>query len=273
MQSAFFKIANVIPFDKAVEQMKKAIQKSYGKKGEDIVNMNYAAVDAGGDAVVKVEIPAEWASIEDKGFVHVSDASCPEFVRKIVEPINGLKGDDLPVSAFTGREDGTWENGTAAYEKRGIAVNVPEWKIENCIQCNQCAYVCPHAVIRPFLRNGDRSSRFGRRVEAGAGRDEGLQVPHPDFAARLYGLQQLRGRLPRQGEGAGDETARIAAAPAEELGLYRNRISATSEVVDKTQERSRTCSSHNRSSSSQAPAQAAARLPISRLFRSCSARR
>ena len=151
MQSAFFKIANVIPFDKAVEQMKKAIQKSYGKKGEDIVNMNYAAVDAGGDAVVKVEIPAEWASIEDKGFVHVSDASCPEFVRKIVEPINGLKGDDLPVSAFTGREDGTWENGTAAYEKRGIAVNVPEWKIENCIQCNQCAYVCPHAVILSLI--------------------------------------------------------------------------------------------------------------------------
>ena len=169
MQSAFFKIANVIPFDKAVEQMKKAIQKSYGKKGEDIVNMNYAAVDAGGDAVVKVEIPAEWASIEDKGFVHVSDASCPEFVRKIVEPINGLKGDDLPVSAFTGREDGTWENGTAAYEKRGIAVNVPEWKIENCIQCNQCAYVCPHAVIRPFLATETEAAASGVEWKQGLG--------------------------------------------------------------------------------------------------------
>lgn len=122
--------------------MKHAILKSYGKKGEDIVNMNYAAVDAGGNAVEKVEVPAEWAQIEDKGFTHPSDASYPEFVRKIVEPINGLKGDDLPVSAFNGREDGTWENGTAAYEKRGIAVNVPEWQIANCIQCNQCAYVC-----------------------------------------------------------------------------------------------------------------------------------
>ena len=141
MQSAFFKIANVIPFEKAVEEMKHAILKSYGKKGEDIVNMNYAAVDAGGNAVEKVEVPAEWAQIEDRGFEHASNASYPEFVRKIVEPINGLKGDQLPVSAFNGREDGTWDNGTAAYEKRGIAVNVPEWQIANCIQCNQCSYV------------------------------------------------------------------------------------------------------------------------------------
>ena len=164
MQSAFFKIANVIPFDKAVDEMKHAILKSYGKKGEDIVNMNYAAVDAGGNAVVKVEVPAEWAQIDDNGFAHVSDASYPEFVRKIVEPINGLKGDDLPVSAFTGREDGTWENGTAAYEKRGIAVNVPEWKIENCIQCNKCAYVCPHAAIRPFVLDAEEMKGFNAPV-------------------------------------------------------------------------------------------------------------
>ena len=169
MQSAFFKIANVIPFDKAVDEMKHAILKSYGKKGEDIVNMNYAAVDAGGNAVVKVEVPAEWAQIDDNGFAHVSDASYPEFVRKIVEPINGLKGDDLPVSAFTGREDGTWENGTAAYEKRGIAVNVPEWKIENCIQCNQCAYVCPHAVIRPFLATEEEAAASGVEWKQGLG--------------------------------------------------------------------------------------------------------
>ena len=166
MQSAFFKIANVIPFDKAVDEMKHAILKSYGKKGEDIVNMNYAAVDAGGNAVVKVEVPAEWAQIDDNGFAHVSDASYPEFVRKIVEPINGLKGDDLPVSAFTGREDGTWENGTAAYEKRGIAVNVPEWKIENCIQCNQCAYVCPHATIRPFALTADELAAAPAQTKA-----------------------------------------------------------------------------------------------------------
>ncbi len=151
MQSAFFKIANVIPFDKAVEEMKHAIYKTYGKKGEDIVNMNYAAVDAGGAAVEKVEVPAEWAALTEPAAEAKSCGCKPEFVTKIVEPINNLKGDTLPVSAFNGREDGTWDNGTAAYEKRGIAVNVPEWVVDNCIQCNQCSYVCPHAAIRPFL--------------------------------------------------------------------------------------------------------------------------
>lgn len=148
MQSAFFRIAEVIPFDLAVKSMKKAIDKSFGRKGEDIVKMNYAAVDRGGD-VTKVEIPAEWAKLG-------ADASnarpnAPEFISKVVDPINSLKGDDLPVSAFAGREDGTFPAGTTAFEKRGIAVNVPEWVGENCIQCNQCSYVCPHAVIRPFL--------------------------------------------------------------------------------------------------------------------------
>ena len=158
MQSAFFKIANVIPFDKAVEEMKKAIYKSYGKKGEDIVNMNYAAVDKGGAEVIKVEVPAEWASLEDKPMEGFHNPRATEFVTKIVEPINALKGDDLPVSAFNGREDGTWENGTAQYEKRGIAVNVPEWLVDNCIQCNQCAYVCPHAAIRPFLMTEEEAA-------------------------------------------------------------------------------------------------------------------
>ena len=169
MQSAFFKIAEVIPFEKAVEEMKKAILKSYGKKGEDIVNMNYAAVDAGGNAVEKVEVPAEWASIEVKAAAATVDLSRPEFVRNIVDPINALKGDDLPVSAFNGREDGTWDNGTAAYEKRGIAVNVPEWNIENCIQCNQCSYVCPHAAIRPFLATEEEAAASGLAWKQGLG--------------------------------------------------------------------------------------------------------
>ncbi|MDE5578991.1 MAG: pyruvate:ferredoxin (flavodoxin) oxidoreductase [Alistipes sp.] len=169
MQSAFFKIANVIPFEKAVEEMKHAILKSYGKKGEDIVNMNYAAVDAGGNAVVKIDVPAEWASIEVKAAAHNVDMSRPEFVRNIVDPINALKGDDLPVSAFNGREDGTWDNGTAAYEKRGIAVNVPEWQIDNCIQCNQCAYVCPHAAIRPFLATEAEAAASGAEWKQGLG--------------------------------------------------------------------------------------------------------
>jgi pyruvate-ferredoxin/flavodoxin oxidoreductase len=148
MQAAFFKIAGVIPYEVAVEEMKKAIKKSYGLKGEDIVKMNNAAVDRGGE-VEKVAVPAEWANLKSEEHAHAGTA--PEFVENVVFPINNLKGDDLPVSAFRGREDGTWDNGTAAYEKRGIAVNVPEWVSENCIQCNQCAYVCPHAAIRPFL--------------------------------------------------------------------------------------------------------------------------
>ncbi|HAZ01229.1 MAG: pyruvate:ferredoxin (flavodoxin) oxidoreductase [Bacteroidetes bacterium GWA2_40_14] len=148
MQAAFFKIANVIPYDMAVEQMKKMAKKSFGNKGEEIVKMNYAAVDAGND-VIKVAIPAEWAKIDVKDIIVQSKN--PEFIRKFVEPINNLAGDDLPVSAFLGIEDGTLPSGTARYEKRGIAVNVPEWISDNCIQCNQCAYVCPHAAIRPFL--------------------------------------------------------------------------------------------------------------------------
>ncbi len=149
MQSAFFKITGVIPYDKAVDEMKKAIVKSYGKKGEKIVNMNFAAVEAGGKNVEKVEVPVEWKDIEvEKETV---DANRPEYITKIVDVMNAQKGDDLPVSTFVGAEDGTFRAGTAAYEKRGIAVKVPEWVPENCIQCNQCAYVCPHAAIRPFL--------------------------------------------------------------------------------------------------------------------------
>ena len=109
--------------------------------------MNYAAVEKGGD-VTKVEVPQQWASLNPAPAV---GRDVPEFVRNIVEPIEALRGDNLPVSAFNGREDGTWDAGTSQYEKRGVAVNVPEWQAENCIQCNQCAYVCPHAAIRPFL--------------------------------------------------------------------------------------------------------------------------
>lgn len=148
MQSAFFKIANVIPYEVAVEQMKKAIKKSFGNKGEEIVNMNNKAVERGGD-IIKVEIPAEWANINVQK--KKADNNLPEFIANVVNPINSLCGDDLPVSAFNGREDGTFPAGTTVYEKRGIAVDVPEWQSANCIQCNQCSYVCPHAAIRPFL--------------------------------------------------------------------------------------------------------------------------
>jgi pyruvate-ferredoxin/flavodoxin oxidoreductase len=148
MQSAFFKISEVIPYDKAVDEMKKAIVKTFGKKGEDIVNMNHAAVERGGE-VEQVEIPADWKNIEVKEKEDTREL--PDFIKNVVEPINAQEGDSLPVSAFAGREDGTFPAGTTAYEKRGIAVHVPEWVSDNCIQCNQCAYVCPHAAIRPFL--------------------------------------------------------------------------------------------------------------------------
>ena len=156
MQSAFFKVANVIPYEQAVEEMKKAIVKSFGKKGEDIVNMNRDAVDRGGE-VEKIEIPAEWKNLEEKEKAEVESNGLPDFVKNVAMPIQAQKGDDLPVSAFVGREDGTFPPGTTKYEKRGIAVNVPEWIPENCIQCNQCAYVCPHAVIRPFLLTGEET--------------------------------------------------------------------------------------------------------------------
>ena len=148
MQSAFFKIAEVIPYEVAVKQMKKAIEKSYGRKGEEVLKMNYAAVDKGGE-VVKVAVSADWANLVPEKQAAIAGA--PDFINNVVNPINMQKGDDLPVSAFNGREDGTFPAGTTQYEKRGIAVHVPEWNADNCIQCNQCAYVCPHAAIRPFL--------------------------------------------------------------------------------------------------------------------------
>ncbi len=155
MQAAFFKLAQVIPYEKAESEMKKAIQKTYGRKGEDIVKMNYAAVDKGSE-VMKVEIPSEWAGIKVEKEKDTRDI--PEFIREVAEPINRLEGDNLPVSAFRGREDGTFPPGTTIYEKRGVAVNVPEWLPNECIQCNLCAYVCPHAAIRPFLLTDEEAA-------------------------------------------------------------------------------------------------------------------
>jgi pyruvate-ferredoxin/flavodoxin oxidoreductase len=163
MQSAFFKIANIIPYDQAVEEMRKFIIKSFGRKGEEVVNMNFAAVEKGGD-VTKIEVKAEWAQLKD---VAKEDhrVGVPDFVKNVVEPINSLAGDDLPVSAFAGREDGTFPAGTSQWEKRGIAVNVPEWIPDNCIQCNQCAYVCPHACIRPFLIDEEEAKALPEGTE------------------------------------------------------------------------------------------------------------
>ncbi len=150
LQSAFFKITGIIPYEEAVGYMKKAIVKSYGKKGENIVNMNYAAVDRGGE-YTKVEIPEDWKNITAKFENPNKDRLAPAFVKEIADVVNAQAGDTLPVSLFNEYVDGTIPAGTSAYEKRGIAVKVPEWQADNCIQCNNCAFVCPHAVIRPFL--------------------------------------------------------------------------------------------------------------------------
>ena len=153
LQSAFFTLANIIPSEEAIGYMKKAAYKSFAKKGEAIVNMNYAAIDAGANAFTKIDVPAEWANAVDAD-THEAELEgrkdVVDFVKNILKPVNAQKGDTLPVSAFVDAADGTFPQGTAAYEKRGVAVDVPNWNPENCIQCNFCSLVCPHATIRPI---------------------------------------------------------------------------------------------------------------------------
>ena len=172
LQSAFFRITEVIPVDLAIEQMKKFIVKSYGRKGEDVVNKNYQAVDRGNEYTELAVDPA-WSNLTVEG---PAADNAPAFVHNVVRPINAQNGDLLPVSAFKGREDGTWDAGTAAYEKRGVGAFVPVWKAENCIQCNKCALVCPHAAIRPFVmdeaeaaaspfKEGDKLKAIGKGFE------------------------------------------------------------------------------------------------------------
>ena len=157
LQSAFFKITGIIPYEDAVKYMKDAIVKSYGKKGENVVNMNYAAVDRGGE-YTRVEVPAAWAQITAKFETPNKGRFAPEFVKKVADVVNAQNGDSLPVSAFLPYADGTMPAGTTAFEKRGVAVTVPTWDAEKCIQCNTCAFVCPHAAIRPFLLTADEAA-------------------------------------------------------------------------------------------------------------------
>ena len=178
LQSAFFRITGVIPVDLAVEQMKKFIVKSYGKKGEDVVNKNYAAVDRGGE-YKQLAIDPEWANLPDDPKAENND---PAFINEVVRPINGQDGDLLPVSAFKGIEDGTWYAGTAKYEKRGVAAFVPEWNAENCIQCNKCAYVCPHAAIRPFVLNEEELKGY---------QGESIEMKAPAAMKGMHFVQQV----------------------------------------------------------------------------------
>ena len=156
MQSAFFKLADIIPLADAVKYLKDAVEHSYGKKGQNIVDMNNAAIDKGIDAIVAVDVPASWAEAGDTA---AEAATGNEFIDKLLVPMNKLEGDKLPVSAFADYADGTFPSGTAAYEKRGIAIDVPEWQMDTCIQCNQCAFVCPHAAIRPVLMTEEEAAK------------------------------------------------------------------------------------------------------------------
>ena len=168
MQSAFFKIADIIPLEDAVKYLKDAVVKSYGKKGEKVVSMNHDAIDTGINSIVKIEVPSSWKDAKEE--VHEEKAESkeiPEFIKDIVVPMNRQEGDSIPVSTFLreGMDDGTFMHGTSAYEKRGVAVNVPEWDSSKCIQCNQCAFVCPHAAIRPFLLNEEEANNAPESVK------------------------------------------------------------------------------------------------------------
>lgn len=172
MQAAFFKLADVIPVEDAVKYLKEAVEDSYGKKGEKIVKMNDAAIDKGITDINKVEIPADWADAKDDP---KAITNYPEFIEEVLIPMTKQEGDDLPVSAFAGREDGTFPSGTAAYEKRGVAVHLPKWIPENCIQCNQCSFVCPHASIRPVLLNTEEKDKAPTGFETKKAIGKGLE--------------------------------------------------------------------------------------------------
>ncbi|WP_291580381.1 pyruvate:ferredoxin (flavodoxin) oxidoreductase [Clostridium sp. UBA6640] len=156
MQSAFFKLANIIPIEQALEYLKESVENVYGKKGQDIVEANKAAINSGVTAIHKINVPTNWANSTD---TNIAKKEVPEFIEKIERPMARHEGDELPVSAFNGMEDGSYPPGVTAYEKRGIAVMIPEWQIDKCIQCNQCSYVCPHAVIRACLLNDEEKEK------------------------------------------------------------------------------------------------------------------
>ena len=170
LQSAFFKLASIIPEEEAIDLMKKAAKATYGRKGDKIVQMNYDAIDAGAKQVVEIEVPESWKSCEDEGLftpeVKGGKDDVVAFVKNVQSKVNAQEGNNLPVSTFTDYADGSTPSGSAAYEKRGIAVDIPVWQSENCIQCNRCAYVCPHAVIRPVALTEDELAKAPEGTKA-----------------------------------------------------------------------------------------------------------
>ena len=180
LQSAFFALAKVMPSEQAIQFMKDAATKSYLKKGQDIVDMNHKAIDIGATAYQKIDVPADWADAQDEADTRELQGR-PEvvkMVKDVMEPIGRMDGDSLPVSAFAGEHvDGSFEHGAAAYEKRGVAVTVPQWNEATCVQCNQCAYVCPHATIRPFALTEEEAAAAPastKLVDIKAGKGKGV---------------------------------------------------------------------------------------------------
>ncbi|UWG97037.1 pyruvate:ferredoxin (flavodoxin) oxidoreductase [Dehalobacter sp. DCM] len=183
MQAAFFQLTKVIPIEDAVAYLKNSIEKTYGRKGQKIVAMNNDAVDQGIRQLIKIEVPETWLHAESKdtnnqSFFAIDVKDEPEFIKKIHRPSARLEGDELPVSTFVGMEDGRTPLGTTAYEKRGIAVNIPEWQIDKCIQCNQCSYICPHATIRPFLLNEEEKAKAPDTFKTKEAAGKGLEGYH-----------------------------------------------------------------------------------------------
>ena len=180
LQAAFFKLANILPIDEAVGYMKEAIKKTYGRKGQNIVDMNCAAVDAGINSVHKVEVPESWKNAEGditKTVAEGRDKLHTDYINNILKPTNGMYGDDVPVSAFDGLANGMVPAGTAAFEKRGIAIDIPKWDASKCMQCNWCSYVCPHAVIRPFVMDAEEAAGF-----------QGIKVPFKDDSDKFFSI-------------------------------------------------------------------------------------
>jgi len=233
LQSAFFKISNVIPYELAVKEMKHAIDKSYGRKGDKIVQMNYAAVDAGTD-IIKVAIPADWAKIEIKK--EADNRNIPEFIKKIVEPMTAQKGDTLPVSAFNGYEDGTFPPGSTAFEKRGVAVHIPKWIKENCIQCNQCSFVCPHAAIRPYLLNADELAKApaGTETLKATGKEfDGLQFRMQVSTLDCYGCGNCEDVCPAKTKALEMVLLETQTAEVERWNYLENKVAYKDNLIDK----------------------------------------
>lgn len=188
MQSVFFKLAQIIPVDDAIRYLKDSVETSYGRKGPQIVEMNNQAIDRSLQALIKVNVPESWSEAVDE-YEPIKDE--PEFVKNIQRPMARQEGDELPVSAFVGMEDGTFPVGTTKYEKRGIAVLVPEWQIDKCIQCNQCAFVCPHAVIRAVLLDDEEEKKLPIRLKHFKQKGKGLKTTDIEYKLVLWIVQDV----------------------------------------------------------------------------------